>query len=68
MTPILAQLAGYGWSHLAIMVVVALIVCGIVCIVIREAKIPVPSWVWAILGLLALGFVAIFAIRLLSSM
>jgi hypothetical protein len=68
MTAILAQIGGYSFSQLAIFLIVAVIVCGIVWIVIQQAKIPIPNWVWAILGLLALGFVAIFAIRLLMSM
>jgi hypothetical protein len=64
---ILAQLAGgYTFTQIAIAIVVIAIVCGIVLIVLRVSGINLPQWVWAILGLIALGIVAIFGIRMVA--
>jgi hypothetical protein len=66
---ILAQMAaGYSFGQMAIGIIVACIIIGIVIIVVKASGITLPWWVWAILGLLALGFLSIFAIRLLMSM
>ncbi len=66
---ILAQLAGgYNLVQLAIMAIVICGVIGVVFVVMRQAGINLPPWVWTIIGIVALCFVGILAIRLISSM
>ncbi len=66
---IIAQMmAGTSIASMAIWLIVICIVCGIVLIVLRASGVNLPQWFWAIVGLLALGVVAIFAIRFLASM
>lgn len=66
---ILAQLAaGYSFASIAIGIILICIIAGIVMIVVKAAQINLPWWVYAILGLLALGFLSIFAIRVLERM
>ncbi len=66
---ILAQLAGgYSLVQLAIMAIIICGVIGVVFIVMKQAGINLPQWVWAIIGIVVLCFVGIVAIRLIASM
>ena len=53
-----------GWSigQIATAVIVAAVVIGIVIIVLRESEVKLPQWFWKIVGLVALGAVAIIAL------
>ncbi len=63
-----AQLHGWSMADLAIWIVVLVVVFGIVVIVIRQAQIPIPSWIWQILGLVLIAIVAILAIKFVVSL
>ncbi len=66
---ILAQLAGgYSLVQLAIMAIIICGVLGVVFIVMKQAGVTLPQWVWAIIGIVFLCFVGIVAIRLIASM
>jgi hypothetical protein len=66
---IIAQLAGgYSLIQLAITAIIICGVVGIVFIVMKQAGINLPQWVWAIIGIVVLCFVAIVAIRFLASL
>lgn len=64
----LLAIGGYSMTQLAIFVVVVLVLLGIVVIVTRVAGVPIPSWVWQIVGLCLLAVVAIVAIRFVASL
>jgi hypothetical protein len=53
---------------LAIYIIIAVVVLGIAWIVVKQAQLPIPQWVWQIIGLVILGVVAILAIRFLVSL
>ncbi len=66
---ILAQLAGgYSLVQLAIMAIIICGVLGVVFIVMKQAGVSLPQWVWTIIGIVFLCFVGIVAIRLIASM
>ena len=64
----LIAMGGYSLGQIAIFVVVALVLLGIVIIVTRVAGVPIPTWVWQIVGLVVLAIVAIVAIRFVMSL
>ncbi len=66
MIPVLAQ-HGMDWSigGIAIFIIVMIVIIGIVLIVLRNSGVTLPQWFWHILGLVALGIVAILAIKFL---
>jgi len=68
----LAQAGGFFGGHsigdIAIFVIFVVVVIGIVLIVMKVANVQLPSWVWAIVGLIALAFLAIGGIRMLQGM
>ena len=63
-----AGFGGYSIGHIAIMVVVALAIIGIVIIAARVFGIPIPQWVWQILGIVVVACVAIVAIRFVMTL
>ncbi len=71
---LLAQVAHesfwHGWTltGMAIGLVVAIVVIGIVIVVIRTAQVTVPPWVIQIGWLVALAVVAIIAIKIVASL
>lgn len=66
---IFAQLAGgYSLVQLAIMAIIICGVLGVVFIVMKQAGVTLPQWVWAIIGIVVLCFVAIVAIRFIASL
>lgn len=71
MLAIFAQnVVGPGWSigSLAIAVIVIAAIIAVVFIAVRAFGLPIPQWVWQIIGVIIVAFVCIFAIRLLMSM
>ena len=66
---ILAQLAGgYSLIQLAITAIIICGVIGVVFVVMRQSGVNLPQWVWTIVGIVVLCFVAIVAIRFIASM
>lgn len=68
MLTLFAQLHGWGMADIAILVILAVVIFGIVAIVVRQAEIPIPPWVWQILGLVLIAIVAILAIKFVVSL
>lgn len=64
---LLAQLGGWGVGQIAIAVIVILAIVAIVAIAVRAMNVPIPAWVWHVLGVLVVAFVCILAVRLLMS-
>ena len=52
-----ALAGGWGIGQIAIAVIIVLAIIGIVIVATRVMKVPVPQWVWQIVG------VAVFARR-----
>lgn len=65
---ILALLFGYSLMELAKWIIIILVVVGVILIVARQAGWQPPAWLWQILGLIALGAVAIIGLRFLLSL
>lgn len=69
--PILAQLhdpMSWSFGNIAIGLVITVVIIGVIVIVLRVAQITIPPWLLQIIGLVALGVVAILAIKFLISM
>lgn len=64
----LLAVGGYSLAQIAIFVVVAVVLLGIVIIVTRVAGVPIPPWVWQIVGLCLIAVVAIVAIKFVASL
>ena len=64
----LLAIGGYSLAQIAVFVILAIVVIGIVMIVAKHTGIPIPSWVWQIVGLVILAVVAIAAIRFVMSL
>lgn len=63
----LAQVGGVPHiARIAIWLIVAIAVVGIVCVVIRYSGVNLPQWVWIIIGIVALAAFAIAAILFLT--
>ena len=60
--------AGWGFAQTAIAIIIILAVIGIVIIAARVMGVPIPQWVWQIIGIIVVAFVAIWAIRFLLGM
>ena len=67
-TVILAQLGGYSWVHLAIMVVIIAACCGLVLVAVRQFGLTIPGWLVQVFWIVVAACVIIFAIRLVASM
>ena len=70
---ILAQVVqpgGGAWSigQIAIAVVIVIAIIAIVAIFVRVAGIPIPNWVWQILGIVVCAFLVILAIKFVLSL
>ena len=63
-----AWLGGGSFAHMAIVLVIAISICGILYVVIKQSGIPIPGWVITIAWICLLAVVAIFAIRFLASL
>ncbi len=59
---------GWSFGELAIALIIIVAIVAVVVVVIKVAQIPIPWWIVHIAWILAVAFVAIFAIRLLMSM
>lgn len=59
---------GMGFGQIAILVIIVLAVCGIVIIAANKFGVPIPPWIWQILGILVVAFVAVWAIKFLIMM
>ncbi len=61
---------GFDWSigSIVIALIVIVVLVGILLIVLKNSGVALPAWVWQILGLLALAFVAIVAVKILLSL
>jgi len=64
----LLALAGYSLGQIAIFIVIAFVLLGIVFIVAKQTGVPIPPWVWQIIGLVILAVVAIIAIRFVMTL
>ncbi len=66
----LAQVVAGGWGigQIAISIIIVLAVVGIVIIAARVFQIPIPQWVWQIVGIVIVACVSIVAIRFLLGM
>jgi hypothetical protein len=64
----LLAMGGYSIGQIAIFIVVAVVLIGIVIIATRVAGVTIPSWVWQIAWLVGLAVVAIVAIRFVMSL
>jgi hypothetical protein len=58
----------WGFGQIAIFVIVALAVIGIVIVAAKVMGVPIPQWVWQITGIVIVACVAIVAIRFLLGM
>ncbi len=58
-------MGGYSIGQIAISIILLLVVIGIVLVVMRQTGVSLPQWVWTIIGLVTLGFVAILAVKFL---
>jgi hypothetical protein len=65
---VIAQLAGWGLGQLAIAVILILAVAAIVAIAVRAMNVPVPAWVWQVLGVILVAAVCIVSVRFLLSL
>jgi len=64
----LLAVGSYSLAQIAIFVVVAVVLLGIVIIVTRVAGVHIPPWVWQIVGLCLIAVVAIVAIKFVASL
>lgn len=60
--------ASYSISQMAIGLIIIIGVLAIVWVIIKQSGVPIPQWIWTILGILLLVVVGIFAIRFLMSL
>ena len=66
---ILAQMAaGYSLIQVIVFLIILCGVVGILFVVMRQTGVQIPPWIITIFWIVAVCFVAIFAIRLLMSM
>ena len=66
MLPLLAQIVGgYSIASFAIWLIIVVAVLAILWIVIKQSGVPIPQWVWSILGILLLAVVGVVAIKFL---
>ncbi len=68
MLAIADNIRAWSLSDVLVAVIVIVICVGITIIVVKACEIPIPPWVWKILGLCLLGVLAIFAIRFVTSL
>ena len=72
MLALMAQMRGgfgaWGFGEIVIAIIVIISIVAIGFIVLRASGIPIPPWVWSIVWVVVLCFVAIFAIRLIMNM
>lgn len=69
MTALIAQVAGgYSLVQLAIIFVVVLAVIALVWIFVKNSGVPVPAWVFQVIGIVILAVIIILAIKLVASM
>ena len=54
-------------ASLSIWLIIVLAVVAIAYIAVRQFGLPIPQWVWQILGVLIVAVVAIVAIKVLLS-
>ncbi len=61
---------GFDWSagNIVIALIVIVLIVGILLIVLKNSGVALPPWVWQIIGLVALGVVAIVAVKILLSL
>ncbi len=59
-----------AWSlgHVLISLIVIAAIVGIALVALRASGIPVPPWVWNIIWIVVVAFVAIYAIRFVLAM
>ena len=65
---LLAQAGGYSFVQLAIFAVIVLAVIALVIVATRQMGIPIPNWVWQVLGIVFTAVVIIVAIRFVASL
>ncbi len=75
MTALLAQQGqlfapGRPWGivEIAIFIVLLLAIIGLVIIFVRVSGVPVPQWVWQVIGIVVAAVVVIAAIRFVAGM
>jgi hypothetical protein len=65
---LIAQVGSYSVGQIAILIVVALAVCGLVMIAVRQFGISIPQWVVQVLTIVVVAIVIIMAIKFVLSM
>ncbi len=68
MALLFADVSTWGMSQWAICIVVAVVLIGIVLIVMHEAGVVLPAYMWKIGGLVLLAIVAILAIKFVATL
>ncbi len=58
----------WGFEEIAIAVVAALAICGLVVIFSKVSGVPIPPWVWQVIGIVVAAVVIIWAIRFIGGM
>lgn len=59
---------GWGIGQIAIAVIIVLAVIGIVIVATKVMGVPIPQWVWQIIGIAVVACIAIVSIKFLLSM
>lgn len=59
------EAASWDFGSIAIAAIVVLAIIAVVVIAVQAMKIPVPVWVWQIVGVCLIAAVAIIAIKFL---
>ena len=60
--------SGWSFGNLAVAIIIFICIAAIVVVVIKNSGLAIPSWVWTILWICVLGFIAIIAIHFLMSL
>ncbi len=55
-------------GEIAVAIIVVIAVVAIVVIFVRSSGIPIPNWVWQILGVVLCAIVAVVAIRIVLNL
>ena len=58
---------GWGFAEVLTAIIVIAALLSIVYIAVKAMGAPIPGWVWRIVGVVIIAFVAIIAIRLVLS-
>ena len=60
-------LMGWGLGEILVLIIVIAALLSIVYVAVDAMGSPIPAWVWKIIGIVIIAFVAIVAIKLVLS-